>query len=224
MLYNVNMKPIKYYNSDIFPKLLIVVTAIATALGFFIKLVIEKGRVNEFLISTPILLGTYYVMCKCFTGIDVWGWALPFLIYAAYWIWLFSHEKITCINFKSEWSNKNWWWRLTGWEFEEEVAKVFRLNGYTATVTPKTGDGGADLILYKDDKKYAVQCKHWRSEVPVSCMRELKGVQEDLEADKLIMVASSGVTSDAKEYLSNKPYYKILVLEDIIRMALRPEG
>lgn len=201
-------------------------TAIVIALGGFIFLfvreVIKKGRTNELLISTPVLLGTYYVMYKSGLQLDLFGWSIPLLVYAGYWIWLFSQEKITAANFKSEWSHKNWWWQLDGWEFEEEVAKVFRLNGYSASVTKKTSDGGADLILIKGDEKYAVQCKHWKQEVPVSCMRELKGVQEDLDADKLIMVASSGITSDAREYLSNKPYYKVLTLDDVIRMALRP--
>lgn len=214
----------EYYNSNILPKLTIIATILATGIGWFVKKVIEKGRVTEFLISTPILLGTYYFLSTCCTGIDLWGWVTPFLVYAGYWIWLFSHEKITYIHGKSEWSHRNWWWRLDGWEFEEEVAKVFRLNGFKAEVTPKTSDGGADLILYKNDEKYAVQCKHWRQEVPVSCMRELKGIQEDLRADKLIMVASSGMTSGARDYLKNKPYFKVLTLNDVIRMALRPNS
>ena len=151
-------------------------TAIAIALGgfllWFVSQVINKGRVIEFLISTPIMLAAYYVMNKSGLQFTLYGWSIPFLAYAGYWIWLFSQEKVTHINFKSEWSHKNWWWRLDGWEFEEEVAKVFRLNGYSAEVTKKTGDGGADLIMFKGDEKYAVQCKHWRHEVPVSCMRD----------------------------------------------------
>lgn len=212
----------KYYNSNILPKLAVVVTALVAALSWFVKKAVHKGRVVELLISTPVLLIIYYVLYSSGAQLDLFGWTIPFLSYAGYWIWLFSREKITAVNFKSEWSHKNWWWRLDGWEFEEEVAKVFRLNGYAAEVTKKTGDGGADIVLYKDDEKYAVQCKHWRNPVPVNCMRELKGVQEDLGADKLIMVASSGVTSDAKDYVSNKPYYKVLTLDDIIRLALRP--
>lgn len=214
----------KYYNSNILPKLVAVAGALAAALGWFIKKVIKKGRVNEFIASTFVLFGAYYLTFNCATRVSIWGVLTPFLCYVGYWFWLFSNEKVTSIYSKSEWAHKNWWWQLDGWEFEEEVAKVFRLNGYAAEVTKRTGDGGADIVLYKNDEKYVVQCKHWRQEVPVSCMRELKGIQEDLNADKLIMIASSGITRDAKDFISNKPYYTMLTLDDIIRMALRPEG
>ena len=102
------------------------------------------------------------------------------------------------------------------------MARVFRLNGYKVKVTKKTGDGGIDLLMYKDDKKIIVQCKHYTSPVGVSVVRELNGLKDDFKADELVLVASSGVTKSCKDFIGNKPYFKILDLEDIIRMGLRP--
>lgn len=220
MLYNVSMEK---RENNVLWFLAIILAGVCTGLALFAGKAVEKGRLLELVITSAILCGTYYVMYYARDSISAWWvWLVPFCVFIVCWGYLFSHEKITCPHFNPCWGDKSWWWRLDGWEFEEEVAKIFRLNGYTAEVTKKTGDGGADIILYKDKDKYAVQCKHWRQEVPVSCVRELKGVQEDLCANKLIMVASSGVTSDSKKYLRNKPYYKVLTLDDIMKMAMRP--
>ena len=45
---------------------------------------------------------------------------------------------------------------------------------------------------------------------------------DDFGADKAIMVASSGATQQAQEFLSNKPYIILLTLDDIIEMGLNP--
>ena len=73
--------------------------------------------------------------------------------------------------------------------------------------------------MYKDRKKIIVQCKHYQNAIPVSYVRELNGLKEDFNADELIMVASSGLTSDGYEFLKNKPYYKEMNLDDIMEIA-----
>ena len=202
------------------------VICLAALLGFiiaFIKKAIRAGRGLELLVSTPLLIWTYYVGSMYVTAdTPLWSLPIPLLIYSGYWWYLLSHEKITSVQADKRWADRDWWWTLDGWQFEEEVAKIFRLNGYKAEVTKKTGDGGVDLILYKDGKRIAVQCKHYQGQAPVSCVRELNGVREDLCADELIMIASSGLTQAGYDFLGNKPYYTTLDLEDMIRMGLRP--
>ena len=34
----------------------------------------------------------------------------------------------------SNWQQQAWWWTLDGWQFEQEVARVFRLNDYKALI------------------------------------------------------------------------------------------
>ena len=52
-------------------------------------------------------------------------------------------------------------------KFEVEIANMFRALGYTAELTPFTRDGGKDVILMKDGKKYLVECKKYSPGNPV---------------------------------------------------------
>ena len=140
------------------------------------------------------------------------------LIYFCYW-WngKFNYAD-TRIN-SSNWKEQAWWWTLDGWQFEQEVARVFRSNGYKATVTKGSGDGGVDIILKKENYKAIVQCKHHHNPLSPEPVRALWGIKDDWGADEVIMVASSGLTSASAEFVRNKPNYKVLNLDDIIRMS-----
>lgn len=209
----------------------LILVAVMTFIITFIVKAVKKGRLKELLISTLILLSTYLLTYCTIDSLNIYlsftgalmFFGLPISIYAIYWVYLFSHEKITSVKANSNWANKDWWWSLDGWQFEEEVAKVFRLNGYRAEVTKKTGDGGIDLIMYKDGLKYIVQCKHYRNTLPVEPVRALNGVREDFKANILIIVASSGLTKAGYEFIENKPYIEVLTLDDLIAMGLRPQ-
>lgn len=201
---------------------IVIIAAIISLLIKFVREAYRGGRLIELLISTPILIGVYYLMLLYRSVIPGWIFLIPVVGYIFYWCVLFSHEKVTSLEADPNWVNRGWWWKLDGWEFEEEAAKVFRLNGYKAKVTKKTSDGGIDILMYKDKKKIIAQCKHYTSPVAVSVARELNGLKDDFKADELILIASSGVTKACWDFIRNKPYFKILDLEDIIRMGLRP--
>ena len=68
--------------------------------------------------------------------------------------------------------------KQTWQEFEELLAAAFRRQGYKVVETGGGGaDGGIDLVLYRNDEKALVQCKHWRSsKVGVKPVRELHGL------------------------------------------------
>ena len=201
---------------------LAIFVAVATFIIKFMKRAYNAGRVFELFISTFLLAGSYYLLYMLVDVIPWWTFLFPLPFYFLYWCYLFSFEKITCSDSCRHWADRDWWWNLDGWQFEEEAAKVLRLNGYKAKVTKKTGDGGIDILMYKDKKKIIVQCKHYTSPVGVSVTRELNGIREDFNADELVLIASSGVTKDAMNFVKNKPYFRIWDLEDIIRMGLRP--
>jgi hypothetical protein len=61
-------------------------------------------------------------------------------------------------------------------QFEELVAQVFRMKGWTAATTQREGDGGADVILTHGRRRALVQCKSWRTFVGVDDIRALYGV------------------------------------------------
>lgn len=207
----------------------ILLVVIITFITAFIVKAVKAGRTLELLVSTTALFLEWYLTYVLLKHIDSVGliglllcYGIPLLVYSVCWLYWFSHEKITSKNANPNWADRDWWWSLNGWEFEEEVARIFRLNGYQASVTKKTGDGGADIIMYKGPFKYIVQCKHYKEKAPVSCVRELNGIKEDFEADKLIIVASSGLSKEGNDFIKSKSYYTSLNLEELIKMGLRP--
>lgn len=90
---------------------------------------------------------------------------------------------------------------LSGWDFEELVAEVYRRHGFSASVTQKTRDGGKDIFATcaQGGITYTsyFQCKQQNAPVGVSVVRELYGVLERDGIDKGIIVTSSRFTRDA---------------------------
>jgi HJR/Mrr/RecB family endonuclease len=62
--------------------------------------------------------------------------------------------------------------QLSGAEFEEFLAGLFRQHGYQVELTPTTGDYGADLLLTKAGQCIAVQAKCYTGSVGVSAVQE----------------------------------------------------
>lgn len=199
---------------------IVFIIAVVTVLFRFLK---EVNRLNLWGdLGKSLLFAFIYIVVACgvtevsseVAGLLILGG----IIYFCYW-W---HKKLsitdTRLN-KEFWQQRQWWWTLDGWQFEQEVAKVFRMNGYKATVTKGSGDGGVDIILKKDGYCAIVQCKHYQNPVPPEPVRALYGCKSDFGADEVIMVASSGLTDMSAKFVQNKPDYKVLNLDDIIRMS-----
>ena len=64
-----------------------------------------------------------------------------------------------------------------------------------------------------------VQCKHYRNPVPPEPIRALWGCKDDFGANEVILVASSGITQSGADFISNKPNFKVLNLDDIIGLS-----
>lgn len=194
------------------------VIAIITAIFKFLAEVNRLRLWKEFFIATAILAGSNYIAYNLGNG-DIFLITLivTFIAYCIFWSYKFSY-KSTRLN-AALWKERQWWWTLDGWQFEQEVANVFRMNGYNAKVTKGSGDGGVDIILKKDGKTSIVQCKHYQSPVPPEPIRALWGCKDDFNADEVILVASSGITDMGARFVQNKPNFKVLNLDDIIIMG-----
>lgn len=91
--------------------------------------------------------------------------------------------------------------RLSWREFERVLQEAFRRQGYLSVETASGPDGGYDIALRKDGKRYLVQCKHWRSrKVDVKTARELWGVIAASGAAGGFVVTSGGFTADARSF------------------------
>lgn len=62
--------------------------------------------------------------------------------------------------------------KLSGTEFENFLAGLYRAQGYTVELTANTGDYGADLMLTKNQERISVQAKRYTGSVGVAAVQE----------------------------------------------------
>ena len=119
---------------------------------------------------------------------------------------------------KAEWDlalKASHWRSLDGFAFEREMANLFREMDYRVATTPRTGDGGVDLVLMNGTEKTVVQCKAHNTKIPIGTLRELSAVRDDFGADRAILACFEGVTKPAADYIKDKPI-EVLDVNDIV--------
>jgi SNF2 family DNA or RNA helicase len=92
--------------------------------------------------------------------------------------------------------------QMTGVEFEEHVQTLLERKGWRVEKTPRTRDGGVDLVARQDDEMNVestlyIQCKNHSSPVGVDVARALNGVlpRQPVGA-RGVLVCPSGFTKD----------------------------
>ena len=95
---------------------------------------------------------------------------------------------------------------LSWQQFELLIGEAFRRQGYSVSETGGNGpDGGIDLILRKNNEKYLVQCKHWRSlKVGVPVIREFFGAMAVEGAAGGFVVTAGQYTAEAKGFAEGR--------------------
>lgn len=93
-------------------------------------------------------------------------------------------------------------WQRTGAEFEAVVAAVFEAIGYTATVTPPSGDHGVDVIAHPDplglERPYIkIQAKSGTSTVGEPEVNQLRGLLNQGEQGVLISLGKFSKPAEA---------------------------
>jgi restriction system protein len=93
--------------------------------------------------------------------------------------------------------------RLSPRGLEMLVAALFRELGYAVELTPRSHDGGRDVIAARGTpgrrEVVQIECKTHTSPVGVSYVRQLRGVIERLGANRGILVTISRFTRGARE-------------------------
>ena len=117
---------------------------------------------------------------------------------------------------------EQFWRSLDGISFERELGRLFARMGYAVSATPRTGDGGVDLVLERGGKRTVVQCKAHVSKVGISTARELIASMIDFRAHSGIIAAKSGVTKPVLEYIRGKNI-EIYDLREIINLQRKYE-
>lgn len=112
---------------------------------------------------------------------------------------------------------RDFWINLNGYQFEREVAELYRKIGYQAEVTPKSGDGGVDIILKSADERIAVQCKHHKNKVGPNDIRALQGVVHNGNYTSGIFVSLNGFTPTVpNEVRLGKERIMLITLDDLL--------
>jgi HJR/Mrr/RecB family endonuclease len=93
------------------------------------------------------------------------------------------------------------WDTLTGRQFEFEVANLLNRAGYSATVTPASGDKGVDVLLSDGT---IVQCKAHNRPVSPSVARELYGTLRHFGAPRAILISKNGFSKGVYEFARGK--------------------
>lgn len=109
-------------------------------------------------------------------------------------------------------------YKLDPRNFEELVAELLSRQGYKPTLTPRTRDGGYDIMATRRDglgeHLYLVECKRYAPEnkVGVAQVRGIYGVAKAHAANKAVLVTTSSFSCDALAFA--KPLKYDLSLND----------
>jgi restriction system protein len=113
---------------------------------------------------------------------------------------------------------------LSPYEFEHTVAKIYQDLGYKVKVTSQSNDKGKDIIMYKDGKKYLVECKKYNSENLVTrpeLQKFMAAIYEE-KAVKGFFVTTSDYTSTAYEYPKDVNYkLELLSGKDLMNLVYK---
>ena len=103
-------------------------------------------------------------------------------------------------------------------KFEELVASILEAQGYEVTLTPKSRDGGKDIVaVYKGSfghLMFVYECKHYdnKNKVGVGAVRGLYGVKMAGQYNQAVLVTTSSFTKPATDFV--KPLKFELLLKD----------
>lgn len=94
---------------------------------------------------------------------------------------------------------------MTGREFEEYVAELFRFQGYKAQVTPPGGDSGGGIVVSKGGIKTAVQTKRYSKKLDQKPIREaVAGMAVRKYGCTKAMVVTNSTFTKAAEFLAKE--------------------
>lgn len=88
---------------------------------------------------------------------------------------------------------------LSGKEFEEFLAGLYRAQGYAAELTNVTGDYGADLILTKDSQRICIQAKRYLGSVGVAAVQEALSGKAYYQCNAAWVITTGIFTTNALE-------------------------
>lgn len=88
---------------------------------------------------------------------------------------------------------------MEGHEFEHWCADLLKYSGFTQIqVTPGSGDQGVDIIAWKDNEKYAIQCKRYSKTLGNKPIQEVNTGRTIYGCSKAAVITNQDFTQGAK--------------------------
>lgn len=89
---------------------------------------------------------------------------------------------------------------IDGFDFEKLTKTLLEKNNYdNITVTKASGDYGADVIAYKDNIKYAIQCKKYSEKVGVKAIQEVIAAKTMYKCHVGVVLTNNYFTPNAEK-------------------------
>lgn len=89
--------------------------------------------------------------------------------------------------------------QMNGIEFEEFIANLYSKAGYKVTLTKKTGDQGADIIVEKNKISVAIQTKRYKGNVGNKAVQEIVSAMKFYDCDLAMVITTGNYTNAAIE-------------------------
>ena len=111
--------------------------------------------------------------------------------------------------------------KLKGYDFEHFVANLLNAMGYRTKVSKQGGDGGIDIVAYKDEfpPRICVQVKSVDGDIKEATIQSLRGAMS--EGDYGVFVTLSDYTPNAKVYLEQHPIIRGINGSELVDLVLR---
>jgi len=105
--------------------------------------------------------------------------------------------------------------------FEKVVVQLLRAMGYGGVsgrglVTPKSGDGGIDGVIYEDKlglDNVCIQAKRWEGTVGRKTVQEFVGSMDFYRSRKGVIFTTSSFSKDAQEYIDRIEGKKVVLID-----------
>lgn len=111
----------------------------------------------------------------------------------------YSPNILECKNKKNS-SIVNIDYDMNGFDFEKYAGELLQKNGFEKVeITQRSGDFGVDIIAYKDDIKYAIQCKKYSSTVGIKAVQEVIASKAMNNCHVAVVLTNNYFTKSAKE-------------------------
>lgn len=148
----------------------------------------------KLLFLLALFIGIYLYFKLKDIKIVLMAFIIPFVTVSLLVIFLKVHKRRKLINSGIYEIDK-----MSGTQFEKFLYYYFKKSGFQCSLTPSTGDYGADLIIMKEDTIIVVQAKRWKRAVGIEAVQQIIGSIKYYEADYGMVITNSFFTPNAIE-------------------------